>query len=955
MGTKSPGVYITENDVSTYTTSDGSTIVALVGYASKGPIGEPVICSSYKNFVETFGTPTIVGYSGLAVKNIFAVGTTVIFYRVADDTATSSVKIVKNAVAATMGYQTLQKPTDILIGADGYENGKIYALNVKESALTGAATKVFYVRSPLSGKLAISDILGQLSAQVGETSGYQEFALPNTYAKPGWYSFNFKVDSDVDAVVDGEGLYDVEVGSKSDVCAFVELNSADKYDTIRAKIKTAAEGGSNPIAVLTLSQIAAANPTLLTNVGFTTVGGEAANCQFNLTVNSNTYVLDIPMTNTMTFEELLVSLNKVLKAYGVFAVFKAGTVVDAAQIVFVSKSRGSGNTISISPVSTLIDTSAKQNLFLAAEGVTIAGFTGTRVSGKSYLNIAAYEDFEGKVTKRDINDDFRFTVELDEYTKGLKIVSASTGTTSKIKLIDGAYGVSLLDTTAAGPAIGNLLTEINGTAAINLSVERDATTKKIKFVSKNTSAPVLTAYSGVSYIGTLDKIMLAIEAGVTGTAEVSASDKDIIIIKSIEKGSDTAKITVEKSVTVNPIDSTKNTVNIFVYYDGTLKETFSDVSLDKNNTTNRFDIVINNTSENGGSEYINVEFVKNENSGDYANIVNFPNGSYTLGVAVAATDVAANETTNLEDYLSYDYAVGDNGIPSIGGEDLFIEALSTTGDLANTDLYNFHILITPDNIEQSVQQAAIELAAYRKDFVYIADAPFGLTADGAKNWHNGQGFGREVAVDSSYAAAYWPWVKVYDTANKKYVWTPPSVVIAAKYVDNDRVYGSWFAPAGELRGRLVVGDIEYSARRDERDEIYTGLNRVNPIIKFNDGRTIVYGEKTCLRDNSALSKLHTRRMIVDIKKQVRAALQSFLFMPNVAEVWNKAASTINAILEPYKRGNGISYYNTVVTASAEDQQQDIMTGTIHIVPCGVIEDIEITLNVDKVGTVVSVE
>ena len=101
----------------------------------------------------------------------------------------------------------------------------------------------------------------------------------------------------------------------------------------------------------------------------------------------------------------------------------------------------------------------------------------------------------------------------------------------------------------------------------------------------------------------------------------------------------------------------------------------------------------------------------------------------------------------------------------------------------------------------------------------------------------------------------------------------------------------------KLRGKITVGDIEYSPKLSERDDIYTWMNRVNPIIKFNDGRTIIYGEKLAFVKNSALAKIHTRRMLLDIKKQVRAALQSFLFMPNVSDIWNKAAGAINAILE----------------------------------------------------------
>lgn len=958
MSNKSPGVYITENDISTYTVADGTTLVAIVGYASKGPIGVPTVVNSYQKFVEIFGTPTIVGYSGLAIKNIFSVGNAIVFYRVADVTASVSKKIVKNAISAVAGFQAFEKNTDILVGTDNYINGKIYAINVAESIGENAAKKDFYVRAPLAGKLSLSDVLGQLSNQIGETSGYQEIKLPATYAKAGWYSFNFKVDDDVDADAIN-GIYPAEIGGGDNVCSFVELTTADKYETIKAKVETAAKTGSNPMAVLSLSNVGDSTFTPLISDYVGVAEATTFNAQFNLIVNGITYTIDVPVSPTTTFADLVDSINKTIKAYGSFCLFHQGDDAGAvpSKIVFVSKARGAGNTISIQPVSA--PATGKQNLFVLDNSVSSPTdeFSYTPVNGINYIELLDYESIEGKSTKKSSASaaKYRFSIELDEYTKGMKFVSATTGVGSKISLIDGIYGVSLLDQTINGPAIGAVLNAINGTPAINLKVSRDVATKKIKFVSTGITPPSITSIESLpSYIGDFASIMLSIEAAVEGSPAIEASERDMIVISSIEKGSDTSLISVEKVIVSNPLDANSNYVNINVYYNGVLKETFADVSLDKNNTTNRFDIVINNTIENGGSAYVNIEFVKNED-GD---IVNFPDGIYKLGNASTDADIAATEATNFDDYNSYDYAVGTNGIPSTGGSELFVDALSTTSELANTDLYNYHILITPDCIEQEVQESAIELAEFRKDFIYVCDPPFGITSEAVKRWHNGQGFGREVAIQSSYAATYWPWVKLYDTTNSKYVWCPPSTVIAAKYVSVDGTYGSWYAPAGELRGKITVGDIEYSPKLSERDDIYTGMNRVNPIIKFNDGRTIIYGEKTCLRENSALAKIHTRRMLLDIKKQVRAALQSFLFMPNVSDIWNKAAGAINAILEPYKRGGGISYYNTVIdssTVTAEMQQQDIMAGTIHIVPTGVIEDIEISLNVDKVGETVTVE
>lgn len=934
MSAKSPGVYITEKDMSSYTVVDGSTVVAIVGYASKGPIAVPTIIKSYQSFVSTFGTPTIVGYSSLAVRNIFAVGNSVIFYRVADeDLAASSKRIVKNATNEVLGYRTLIKNADVLVGDSGYFNQSIYRLSVDETN-SGGVPKILYIRSPATGKLSIANIMSQMSAQMAETSGVHEILMPSTYARAGLYSFNIRIDADV-------GTPNFQIGT-AESNSFVELYNYDKYETIVSKIK-AASLGSNAITSFNLKKTSGSStyPTVMDDIYGDSQPATAAICGFK--INGTEISISVPPDST--FQSLLLLLNAKLADYNAFVLFKESTNSSSvpSELVFVSRSRGVGSFM-------VIDTPAvAQSLFGTGEGYVFVENTELE-----YIGISTKVTTSGVTALNVVNSvSGNFDILYDENTKSVKLLSKTTGINSKASIVGGTYGVSLLTTGSTGPNIGTQLTPVNGQRSLNLSsISRDLITKKIVFTSEVIEAPVIAAVSAANNYLDLTSIIGGIDTGINGAIAIPASAMDIIAISSIEKGSDCSKISIEKALIVNPLDVALNTINIYIYYDGVLKETFEDVSM-STTATNRFDLVINNTIENGGSAYVNFEFVKTEAN----DIINFPNGVYSLGNAMNDGDIAASEETNLSNYLSYDYAVGNNGILTTGGADLFTEALDPAGDLSNTDMYDFHVLITPDNIETSVQESAIILAAFRKDFIYVCDTPFGLSSVEARDWHNGKGYGRESPVDSSYASVYWPWVKLYDTVGKKYVWSPPSVVMAAKYVELDKLYGSWFAPAGELRGRLVVGDIEYSAKLSERDDIYTGMNRINPIIKFNDGRTVIFGEKTCLRENSALAKIHTRRMVLEIKKKVRAVLQSFLFMPNYAEVWGKASSSINAILEPYKRGGGISYYSTVIdqsTTTAEMQQQDIMVGVIHIIPVGIIEDIEISLNIDKVGEKVTV-
>ena len=149
---------------------------------------------------------------------------------------------------------------------------------------------------------------------------------------------------------------------------------------------------------------------------------------------------------------------------------------------------------------------------------------------------------------------------------------------------------------------------------------------------------------------------------------------------------------------------------------------------------------------------------------------------------------------------------------------------------------------------------------------------------------------------------------------------------------------------------MAVADIEAYPNKLDRDEMYVDYNRVNPITKFKDGSIIVYGEKTLQRINSVLTKVHTRRMLVQIRKQCREALRGYIFMPNTPDYLGKISSNMTAILEGYKAGGGLAYYRVVCDETnnpTEIRQQDIVNVDVVCVPEGTIEEINISLTLNK--------
>ncbi|MDR0676883.1 MAG: phage tail sheath subtilisin-like domain-containing protein [Elusimicrobiota bacterium] len=894
-----------------------------------------------------------------------------IFTRVADTTVSASNKVIKNGVAASNGYSYFNKNSDILIGTTGYNFSSIYTFEVKNyDEPSNTVGKTFYIRSPSSSKLTQASILSQISQQLSATPGTWEFQCSKNGATEGYYSFNIKIN--------GQSVF----GANTDEAFFTSLAEGTNGQMLAEAINESIHGGSNATCtVKVLKSFSSINNTTYVRAADDIPGlpAEGINKSFYLSIdNANNneggliHRIQITLVDGDTYATVTQKLNAYLKdTYGVEVVFEEGNeevgdfgdpnyvAPKDSQFLFIRKSKGETKSVEILGLNwdgrvvpadpELISTD--DDLFAAIDTATgadnIPFWNGTGIS----LVISDKENKENRVLDQSILDNI--VVSYNTHTRSIIISTVEVGEGHSIALVSASHGKYLLQANISGWENPSL---VQGQDALDIYVYKSPTTKSIVFETKESlETPTIKAASAspANTIPYYDLVLLL--NGVTeaqGTSFVEASYRDIIVITTLDKGSGTTGIQVRKYSVVNPLTGNLK-YGIEVWDNGVLKETFDDISLVYADIENRFDTRINNTSENGGSSLINIEVIKN-NFAD--SNVQFEDGTYSIGAPDKPSDIAKDTDTAVYAYTMYDYMVGNDGIPE-DGDSLFEEQLDIEGNLSNIDLYNFHILITPDNISSAVQDAAITLAEKRKDFIYLVDPPFGLSTKSVIDWHNGKGFGRGTAIDSTYAALYWPWVKVYDNDNKRYSWVPPSTMMANKLVTLDNTKGCWFAPAGESNGRFNVGDIEYSAKQTERDDLYTNYNRVNPIIKYNDGSIIIFGEKTMHRENSTLTKVHTRRMVVDLKKKIRAALRPYLFLPNISSNWSKCSALINSILEIYKVGGGITYYKVTIdstTTTGELQQQDIMMGIVNIVPAGVIEQIELEISLDKSAESVSV-
>jgi len=215
-------------------------------------------------------------------------------------------------------------------------------------------------------------------------------------------------------------------------------------------------------------------------------------------------------------------------------------------------------------------------------------------------------------------------------------------------------------------------------------------------------------------------------------------------------------------------------------------------------------------------------------------------------------------------------------------------------------------------------------------------------------------------LNSSYAAAFYPWVQVSDNLNGgQLVWLPSSVAGLGAMAKSQASSELWFAPAGFNRGGLGSlggsrGPRVLQARQrldsKERDSLYE-VN-INPIATFPAEGVVIFGQKTLQADASALDRINVRRLVLYLKSAVSTISRNLLFDQNVQSTWNRFKSQVNPILSDVQSRFGLSDYKLILddtTTTADLIDRNIMYAKIYIKPARAIEYIVVDFVITKTG------
>ena len=555
--------------------------------------------------------------------------------------------------------------------------------------------------------------------------------------------------------------------------------------------------------------------------------------------------------------------------------------------------------------------------------------------------------------------------------------------------VAGKYFFFSTGSDATGTA-DNLRDKFNNTATLSAIVSASSVTGELQL----TGSAAGTTYNGITFLtgstagATADFTLITLGGGTNTTSQTT----NPFAIETLGRGElfnsstgagDAGVQNSDSSLVSGSVDNLRYEISNVSNAKGTFSlsirrgddnlknkivlETFNNLSLDPNADNYIASVIgdqrLSKDEDNDGNVYIDVDG-EYPNKSNYIRVsaVNTPTLNYLgtdgLTVGVDSSNVSYSASLPIAQSGSFHGGVGSNvqaGAAYFGSitdaatdaqglvDDDYTDALTI---LENKDEFLFNIITVPGLTQQNnstTVSKVVSLAETRGDAIAVVD-PVGY-GDTLSNAVSEAG-----EINSSYAAAYWPWVQV-GTATGKNAFVPPSVVIPGVYAFTDGASAPWFAPAGLVRGGIPnVIQAERKLTKADRDTLYDG--NVNPIATFPGQGIAAFGQKTLQKKSSALDRVNVRRLLIELKKFFGDQARNLVFEQNTIATRNRFLSIVNPYLESVVQQQGLYSFRVVMddtnnTNDVIDRNQ--LIGQVFIQPAKTAEFIVLDFTIEPTG------
>ncbi|HEY1902788.1 MAG TPA: phage tail sheath subtilisin-like domain-containing protein [Terracidiphilus sp.] len=230
--------------------------------------------------------------------------------------------------------------------------------------------------------------------------------------------------------------------------------------------------------------------------------------------------------------------------------------------------------------------------------------------------------------------------------------------------------------------------------------------------------------------------------------------------------------------------------------------------------------------------------------------------------------------------------------PQYQGTEDPLNPLIKTGLVALEDLTNVSIVAAPgstylaDSTYIDGLQITNDLIAHCENMLYriaVLDSPDSEAVSQVSAWR-GQ-------IDSSYAALYYPWIRILDPVTDLEINLPPSGFVAGIYARSDNNEGVQKAPANEV----VTDAIGFEVLLNKGQQDLLNPQGIN-CFRFFDGRGYrLWGARTVTSD-AEWQYVNLRRYMNYLKQSIDEGTQSLVFESNGPDLWASTTQLVTDFL-----------------------------------------------------------
>lgn len=185
------------------------------------------------------------------------------------------------------------------------------------------------------------------------------------------------------------------------------------------------------------------------------------------------------------------------------------------------------------------------------------------------------------------------------------------------------------------------------------------------------------------------------------------------------------------------------------------------------------------------------------------------------------------------------------------------------------------------------QERVVEIAQRHQRFVALLDVPEGLSTEQITDWRS--------RFDSSYAAAYHPWLSVPNGPSDRALAVPPSAFAAGIIAARELRLGLPWGPANELAVDAVRAE---AAITDATHDRLHGVG-INVFRTERDGFRLAAGRT--LSSDPDYRQLSVRRLMTMLRLSLDRQTQWLAFEPNNAELRQRLTWAITSLLRDLAR------------------------------------------------------